>query len=243
MRFDDVRDSLYPERWISTGKPLWQASQERMHMVAQMINSRSSKLPTRSCLPSILVVSLAIALSACAGTNSTTASSNSYEGNASAEETLAERVDRLERDLATLRIDYSVVRPSMERIVSSESGLEARLQAIEGAFGPITASISPEATEVPAYRPPAASALPSVGIHLASYRDKENVERGWDELVAGHGDLLSDLNLKIVDYRSAHDGLYRRLVAGPVDPAGAESRCASLKDRGIWCQVVTLKGP
>jgi hypothetical protein len=128
----------------------------------------------------------------------------------------------------------------MERIVSSESGLEARLQAIEGAFGPITASISPESTDVAAYTPPSATAFPSVGIHLASYRDTENVKRGWDELVAGHGDLLADLDLKVVDYRSAHDGLYRRLVAGPVDPAAAESRCASLKDRGIWCQVVPL---
>ena len=135
-----------------------------------------------------------------------------------------------------------MVRPSMERIVSAESGIEARLQAIEGAFGPITASISPEAETVTAYRPPAATALPSVGIHLASYRDAENVKRGWNELVTGHGDLLSDLSLQIVDYKSAHDGLYRRLVAGPVDPAAAESRCASLKDRGIWCQVVPLKG-
>eukprot|EP00439_Symbiodinium_sp_Y106_P089375 s1_g1911.t1 len=129
----------------------------------------------------------------------------------------------------------------MERIVSAESGIEARLQAIEGAFGPITASISPEAETVAAYQPSTATALPSVGIHLASYRDEENVRRGWNELVTGHGDLLSDLSLQIVDYRSAHDGLYRRLVAGPVDPAAAESRCASLKDRGIWCQVVPLK--
>lgn len=211
-------------------------------MVAQVLTSRSGKPPKRSFLPTLLAAILAIALSACAGVNGTTASNNSYDGNANAEETLAERVDRLERDLATLRIDYSVVRPSMERIVSSESGLEARLQAIEGAFGPITASISPEAAEVPTYRPPTASALPSVGIHLASYRDRENVERGWNELVAGHSDLLSDLNLKIVDYRSTNDGLYRRLVAGPVDPAAAESRCASLKDRGIWCQVVNLEG-
>lgn len=47
------------------------------------------------------------------------------------DETLAERVDRLERDLANLRIDYSIVRPAMERIVASEDGLEARLNAIE----------------------------------------------------------------------------------------------------------------
>lgn len=158
-----------------------------------------------------------------------------------AEESLAEKVDRLERDLANLRIDYSMVRPAMERMVSSETGIEARIMAIESAFGPITASISPAAQSEPAYVAPMATVFPKVGIHLASYRDTENVERGWSELQAAQADILSDLELNIVDYRSDHDGFYRRLVAGPIDPASAESRCASLKDRGVWCQVVTLE--
>jgi len=204
--------------------------------IGQMSRRRTQ---TMRSLPNYLLIGcLAVGIAACAGPNGNT-TSNATPG---AQETLEQRVERLERDLATLRIDYSVVRPSMERIVSAENGIEARLQAIEGAFGPITASISPESADVAAYIPPGATAFPSVGIHLASYRDTENVKRGWNELVAGHGDLLADLNLKVVDYRSAHDGLYRRLVAGPVDPAAAESRCASLKDRGIWCQVVPLDG-
>lgn len=157
------------------------------------------------------------------------------------DENLAQKVDRLERELANLRIDYSIVRPAMERIVSSETGLEARLAAIESAFGPITASISPAASSTPAYVSPASTSFPRVGIHLASYRNQENVERGWAELQAAQSDILSGLQLNIVDYRSDHDGLYRRMVAGPLDPASAESRCASLKDRGIWCQVVTLQ--
>ncbi len=159
----------------------------------------------------------------------------------STDESLVQKVDRLERELANLRIDYSIVRPAMERIVSSEVGLEARLAAIESAFGPITASISPADATIPAYAPPAASPFPKVGIHLASYRSQENVERGWRELQATQGDILSDLKLSIVNYRSDHDGLYQRMVAGPLDPANAESRCASLKDRGIWCQIVTLE--
>ncbi len=204
--------------------------------------TQQAKKALHSVSKCLLVTGLIAGLAACAGQGASTASGSSGNQVATAEETLAQRVDRLERDLAMLRIDYSVVRPSMERIVSAEGGIEARLQAIEGAFGPITASISPESTEVAAYQPPSATSLPSVGIHLASYGDTENVKRGWNELVSGHGDLLADLDLKVVDYRSAHDGLYRRLVAGPVDPAAAESRCASLKDRGIWCQVVPLDG-
>lgn len=204
--------------------------------------SHRGKEAMRSVSRALICAGVMSALAACTGAETRSSSASTPNQVPSATETLEQRVDRLERDLASLRIDYSVVRPSMERIVSAESGIEARLQAIEGAFGPITASISPEAETAPAYRSPAETALPSVGIHLASYRDAENVKRGWNELVTGHGDLLSDLSLQIVDYRSAHDGLYRRLVAGPVDPAAAESRCASLKDRGIWCQVVPLKG-
>ena len=209
-------------------------------MTAQMIDdTRSTIAPTASFLKSRLVAfSLCTALlGACAQNSAGGMSNHSVSGT----ETLEEKVDRLERELANLRIDYSVVRPAMERIVSAESGIEARLMAIESAFGPITASISPAAEEMPAYVAPSPTGFPQVGIHLASYRDTENVERGWRELKAAQADILSDLEMSIVDYRSEHDGMYRRLVAGPMDPANAESRCASLKDRGIWCQVVTLE--
>ncbi len=189
--------------------------------------------------PVVFVLLGGLSLAGCE-TSARTSSASTAAGGVG-EETLTERVDRLEKELANLRIDYSVVRPSMERIVSDENGLEARLSAIESAFGPVTASISPQATQTPAYQPPSTPSFPSVGIHLASYRDLENVERGWAELQTSNQDLLSDLDLAVVDYRSGTDGVYKRLIAGPLDPASAESRCASLKDRGVWCQVVTIK--
>lgn len=169
-----------------------------------------------------------------------TAQSSGYGAIGTDAETLEQRVARLERDLAEMRIDYSVVRPAMERLTSDERGLEARLDAIESAFGPITASISPAETQTPAYQVPATGGFPAFGLHLASYRDLENVNRGWRELQSAHSDLLSGLELKVTEFRSRHDGVYKRLVAGPVDPATAESLCMSLKDRGVWCQAVEL---
>jgi len=203
---------------------------EDHHSMNAPTRMRHTKLFFAFCLGVTLVAG-------CAQNNGTA----DFDRSSSTEESLAEKVDRLERDLANLRIDYSMVRPAMERMVSDETGIEARIMAIESAFGPITASISPEAQSEPAYVAPTTSVFPKVGIHLASYRDTENVERGWSELQAAQADILSDLELNIVDYRSDHDGFYRRLVAGPIDPASAESRCASLKDRGVWCQVVTLE--
>lgn len=209
-------------------------------MTVQMIDgpaSRNARKRASSATKFLVVCLSAGMLIGCAQNNAR----DELAQNGPGAETLAEKVDRLERDLANLRIDYSVVRPAMERIVAAETGIEARINAIESAFGPITASISPQSQATPAYVAPPTAAFPKVGIHLASYRDTENVERGWRELQAAQADILSDLNLNIVDYRSDHDGFYRRLVAGPIDPASAESRCASLKDRGVWCQVVTLE--
>lgn len=203
------------------------------------LQTKPRKALTRDKSLSIFVLISALAMAACE--TPTEGMANTGQQNGVGQESLAERVDRLERELANLRIDYSVVRPSMERIVSDESGLEARLAAIESAFGPVTASISPQSANEPAYQAPATSSFPKVGIHLASYRDMENVQRGWAELKTGNSDLLSDLELKVTDYRSGSDGVYKRLIAGPLDPAVAESRCASLKDRGVWCQVVTIK--
>jgi len=212
-------------------------------MTAHLVPVSSAQFQTRSVRGGQQSTpwSMAITLILCGGLLGACTAPNAGTARSGSDESLAQKVDRLERELANLRIDYSIVRPAMERIVSSETGLEARLAAIESAFGPITASISPAETSTPAYVPPASTSFPKVGIHLASYRNQENVERGWAELQAAQSDILSGLQLNIVDYRSDHDGLYRRMVAGPLDPAGAESRCASLKDRGIWCQVVTLE--
>ncbi|MBV1887201.1 MAG: hypothetical protein KUG61_08965, partial [Parvibaculaceae bacterium] len=150
----------------------------------------------------LLAPACALFLSACAmeqtAPASGTAATPTIGTNA---EAMQARMDRLERDLANLRIDYSIVRPSMERLVSKETGLEQRLANIESAFGPMTASINkPQKTAYAKITPtkattkrvsPAMSG--SYGVHLASYKALANVEKGWATLKKNHASLLARL--------------------------------------------------
>lgn len=175
------------------------------------------------------------------------------------------RMDRLERDLANLRIDYSIVRPSMERLVSKETGLEQRLTNIEAAFGPMTASIakantlpsraSTQTTKTktayakaappqPDIKQPRSAVIGNYGVHLASYKALENVEKGWATLQKDHKALLANLEPYVRTFNNpSKGGTYKRLIAGPISStAEAEKLCKKLKQSGVWCQAVSLNG-
>lgn len=172
-------------------------------------------------------------------------------------EAMQTRMDRLERDLANLRIDYSIVRPSMERLVSKETGLEQRLANIEAAFGPMTASITTASINTPqktgyAKTAPTGSALKhtspattrNYGVHLASYKALANVEKGWATLKKDHASLLAHLEPYIRSFNAPNKGgAYKRLIAGPIaSNAEATRLCKKLKQSGVWCQAVSLAG-
>ena len=167
-------------------------------------------------------------------------------------EAMQARIDRLERDLANLRIDYSIVRPSMERLVSKETGLEQRLANIEAAFGPMTASISKSkktaytkiAPPTPAVKQSTTATTGNYGVHLASYKALENVEKGWVALKKNHGALLTNLEPYVRNFdNSSKGGAYKRLIAGPIaSNAQADRLCKKLKQSGVWCQAVSLDG-
>jgi len=60
------------------------------------------------------------------------------------QESVEERLNRLERDLAEMRIQYSGIKPDLDQVAARSSALDQRLAAVEQAFGPVTASISGE---------------------------------------------------------------------------------------------------
>lgn len=189
-----------------------------------------------------------------------------YSQEAAKNEVLEARVARLEHDLAQLRIDYSVVRPDMERIIARDGSVEYRVSAIEQALGFTTGSVSssspapqpepPQAgSTAPAAEPaldpgaapgavivpPSPSPSPGYGVHLASYREEAALREGWRELREANADLLKGLEPQERLIDTGKDGLYRRLVAGPIDDKAAAARlCAAFKDRGIWCQTLPL---
>lgn len=175
-------------------------------------------------------------------------------------ETMEARLARLEFDLAQLKLDYSIVRPSFEQLVSREGELDQRMAALEDALGPITASVptaapkprapKPAATQAPsnpapapATAKPAASTSGSVGIHLASYRTLDRLKDGWAELRSAHPAELTGLDVRIQRIDTGKNGVFRRLLAGPVNSrTAANGLCQALSAKGVYCKIVTFSG-
>lgn len=175
-------------------------------------------------------------------------------------ETMEARLARLEYDLAQLKLDYSIVRPSFEQLVSREGELDQRMAALESALGPITASVptaapkpspaKPTTAPKPAKATPAAraaqpqaSAAGPVGIHLASYRTLQRLKDGWAELKAAHPSELTGLDVKIQRIDTGKNGVFRRLLAGPVNSrTAANGLCQALSAKGVYCKTVTFSG-
>jgi cell division septation protein DedD len=197
-------------------------------------------------------------------------------------ETMEARLARLEYDLAQLKLDYSIVRPSFEQLVSREGELDQRMAALESALGPITASVpkaapkpaqskpaaapkpaqsKPAAAPKPAQSKPAAAPKPAitepapqaanpqtssaaaVGLHLASYRTLDRLKEGWAELKAAHPSELTGLDVRIQRIDTGKNGVFRRLLAGPINSrTAANGLCQALSAKGVYCKTVTFSG-
>lgn len=81
----------------------------------------------------------------------------------------------------------------------------------------------------------------SVALHLASYKQQANAERGWRELSGANSDLLGGARPIVRRVDVPGKGLFYRLYAGPVaDMENARALCAALKARNIYCAPMQL---
>lgn len=173
-------------------------------------------------------------------------------------ESLEARLARLEYDLAELKLDYSIVRPDFERLVARETELSQRVEALELASGPLTAAVpagsgartqdeelaaAPPSPARPSPARPDTAAGEGVGLHLASYRSRDRLADGWDELRAAHPAELGALTVRIQRIDTGSGGVFQRLVAGPVaSQTAAEGMCRSLSARGVYCETLPFTG-
>lgn len=88
-----------------------------------------------------------------------------------------------------------------------------------------------------AMRGPAAATGSEMGVHLASYRAPEHAQRGWDQLHGAHRAELEGLLPLIVPTQIEGQGLYYRLIAGPIlSLEDARRRCEALEAREQYCR-------
>ncbi len=79
-------------------------------------------------------------------------------------------------------------------------------------------------------------------VHLASYRQYDNLRSGWAELQT-EAEALRGLDARISEVDLAERGVFLRLKAGPLDsPSAARALCAQLEADGHWCMPTDYTG-
>lgn len=229
----------------------------------------------------ILAASVVVSLAGCASHTSPSGASSSassfpaaipekpvdYALVGTSRETVEARLDRLEKNIADLRINYSSVEPAVKELTARNQVQEQRLAAVEQAFGPMTASIRATdplpTTQAPAsttLMPPQGHMKPIAdlsdlrgvshaqaisptgwGVHLASYHTLAAAEKGWQELQGRFPDLLAGQHLITRPFDGGAKGQFQRVLAGPyADKASAGKLCAAFSKRATWCEVLPL---
>ncbi len=144
-------------------------------------------------------------------------------------ETVEARLDRLERGLAELQIDYSRLAPLLAA-PPAQAQTQAATRVYERKGG---------AQNVTAVTP----ASDQFALHLASYRDEALAGPGWDDLVSRFPESLSPLTPVVAAVEVENRGIFHRLKAGPFPSwHRAESACAPLRENGLNCTVMDFSG-
>ncbi|WP_296999811.1 SPOR domain-containing protein [Thalassospira sp. UBA848] len=124
-------------------------------------------------------------------------------------------------------IEAAIVEPAQGTAMTLNSGEPVRRVAT-GESRPV------QAGEEMSKAAPAASGSKSV--HLASYRNEAQAERGWQILSGRYGQLAS-MQHGVTRANIPGKGTYYRLMATGLSDSAASSLCAELKRRGQFCEV------
>ena len=130
-------------------------------------------------------------------------------------------------------------------LVSGEEYARER-KAVEVAMTPPAPEPLPMAEEKPVAAPAQPDAKGSgaaaikgfASVHLASYRSRQQADRGWQQIQRAHNEILGKLQPDVTEVNlGAGKGTYFRLRAGPLaNKAAAEDICRQLKQRRQYCE-------
>lgn len=133
-------------------------------------------------------------------------------------------------------------------LVSAEEYARER-KAVEIAMTPPTPEPLPKAAEeVPVATPAGPVARAAKGgqaaVHLASYRSRQQADRGWQQIKRAHGEILGNLEPEVSEVNLGKGkGTYFRLKAGPIaNKKTAADICGKLKQRRQYCEPADNDG-
>jgi tetratricopeptide (TPR) repeat protein len=127
-------------------------------------------------------------------------------------------------------IEAAIVEPAQGTAITLNSGEPVRRVAT-GESRPVQAG--DEMANAPAASMPTSG---SKSVHLASYRNEAQAERGWQILTSRYSQL-SSLQYGVTRANIPGKGTYYRLMATGLSDSAANSLCADLKRRGQFCEV------
>ena len=101
---------------------------------------------------------------------------------------------------------------------------------------------APAAPVAPGTKPRAMGG--QAAIHLASYRSRQQADRGWQQIKRAHGEILGNLEPEISEVNLGQGkGTYFRLKVGPLaDKKAAADMCGKLKQRRQFCEPAAFDG-
>ncbi|MCR9219831.1 MAG: SPOR domain-containing protein [Alphaproteobacteria bacterium] len=106
-----------------------------------------------------------------------------------------------------------------------------------------TAPSQPEASAAPTggMTEQQAAASGAAALHLASYKQSANAERGWRQLSGANADLLGGARPIVRQVDVPGKGMFYRLYAGPIaSMEDARALCRALKARNVYCAPMRL---
>ena len=213
--------------------------------------------PVRGAITAALImIPLSAGLSACseraagAGASTDKEEAEAAVDQSTPEKSVEHRLDRLEARVAELDRKYSVIEPVLTNLQTNDRSLDGRMNMLETGMGLTTASISPK--QLPATKPVHLDIRPTLtdglstqeggwAVHLASYLDAANLEKGKRILAARYPDTLSGTGWRTMRFTRGDGKVFTRLLTAPLSSReAAEALCASLKSKGQDCRTLKL---
>jgi len=150
-----------------------------------------------------------------------------------------------ETDVARLAQRVEVLESLISRLDRQAGGQSA--SPAGGAPRPTTPARAAAPASAASAAPAAPTATPGgrYGAHLGSYRTVDEAKNGFATLAKANPEQLGSLGYQTAEFDPGDGrGVFIRLIGGPFDERGkAQSLCAALQPKRIFCRVVNLGSP
>lgn len=174
---------------------------------------------------------------------------NTKLGSAEKDPKVLASVNRVRNDVATIRDQLKKLENRMFSVEMADASGSFKNEGVVSAASAAASADAGAALDTSALSKPVANVevddTPLLGVHLASYRSKEQVASGWSNIERSYSADLNGLTPLVYSQSQEGIGSFMRLVAGPLlNEQEAEALCGRLKtvSPDQYCRVAEYQG-